>query len=220
MESLLENLNGILQQIEKVQGLIDSGKEINFLQLKATCYQISILKESIEKSIYKTTRMDAHELVSSPHFQKIKAFFDKEIRPLSEASFKDPGFSGLLFTEMYPLLVSLKEVCHQLRVLFIEKKIDINYTDEYIQFKEDKKQASNKQLIEKVERSIEQYFLSEGEARGSTLAIIERSDPRLLHAHIPAPLNDYRLEYYYEKEKGIITFLRIARAKDLGYKGH
>lgn len=218
MESLLEDLKSIRIEINKAKKLlINPPKEQKLLRLKASLYQVLLLREKIQTKVYATKKDKLIQIINDSTFENLKLYFDKNIKNLGD---EDDEIYLFLKEEVIPLLNHFEDVCNNLEQILIPEKIKIIYGEEYNSFINDKKNASVRVIIEKVKDAIINYWLSGGEARGNTLAITDRKDVRLLHAHLPAPIDDYRLVYYYEREKQTLTFLRIARARDLGYTGH
>ncbi len=218
MEFLLDELKFLFKEIQQVKRLLASPfEQQKLLSLKASLYQICIHKERLQTRVYETKNEDAIKIIKDTAWNNLKEYFDRDMRSLEG---EDSDLYFIIKDELNPLLVSFEASCSILKEIFTLKQIKMSYGAEYLAFLENKKNVSNRKMIEKVKQNIIKYWISGGEARGSTLAITDRNNPRLLHAHIPAPLDDYRLEYYYEKDKQAFTFLRIARARDLGYSGH
>ena len=216
MDSLKQLLSSALEELENIRTILNSLKNPDtFMHLKTSFYRLSLKKEQIQIQVYQTKKESAIVLVQSSFFQALKQYFDKNLRDLNEL---DDELFIIMKEELQPLLRDFEESSKQLLQLFKEAKLNIVYEQEYKDFIDNKKNP--RELIKKVERNIINYLESGNPIRANTLTITDRADPRLLHAHIPAPMDDYRILYFYNEKERIIRFLKVARGKELGFANH
>ncbi|MDP3727921.1 MAG: hypothetical protein Q8R18_00560 [bacterium] len=214
---LEEKIQHCITKIEEVKLLLKIKKD--FKELKARMYELL----AIFSEIYEQTNIEnpnLARLIEWPLSQEINSYFQKEISPLTEKEVNSNKeiYFPLFEDDLIPRLEIMKKAYTKLKEVISEAKIEIFYDSKYI--KEKKDFPAQQALINKVENEIIQYLKKGGKLRKNTLTITDRTNIKLLHAHVPAPLDDYRIQYLYEKEKKQITFLRFARGKDLGYSNH
>lgn len=215
--ALEEKLQQCIAKIEEVKFLIKKRNNLN--EFKARVYElIELSSELLEKTNIEDPNLI--KLLERPLLQEINAYFTKEILPLTgkEVDSHKEIYFPLFEEDLLPRLESMKQGYTQLKEIISEARIKVFYDKLYL--KEKTNFPAQQTLINKIEQDIIRYLKQGGQSRKNTLTITDRTNPKLLHAHVPSPLDDYRIQYLYEKEKKQITFLRFARGKDLGYSGH
>lgn len=215
--ALEEKIQCYIILIEELKYFIK--KRNNFKDFKAKFYELITLSSVIEKEVNMKYPILA-KLLELPLLQELRNYFTKEIFPLTENevnSNREIYFP--LFEEDIPAKLEILKIAYtKVREIISKKGIEIIHEKQYL--KEKSKFPGQESLINKVEQQIITYLEQGGKARKNTLTITDRVNPELMHAHIPAPLDDYRIQYIYEKEVKKVTFLRFARGRDLNYSGH
>ena len=211
-------ISDILIRLKQIE---DSINNQNTILLKSASFVIRRDIEDLIIIIAKEGSNQEKSIVSAHEFYEFVNFIEAEILLLSHDEINSDQFYFKLFKdEFFPTSIIVKDKIKELLELISLDPITVKHSSTY-----DRKLKKNPYLgashtIKKTEISIINYFEKGGKIGQSNYAKISREDT-ILHSWIPAPMDDYRIEYIFNPQKREILFLDIGRAgADLGYSGH
>ncbi len=224
MLTIEEEIKSARLKIEEIKAILKkkSRSTKDFTTLKASFYQLIVLETTIKEKVYQKKDNSLNAIVNNPIFTEVVQYYTQNIDKmvLKEISEDLETYYNIFEEELVPLLQNLERMLEELEKELTPSQITVIYNDEYKKAMKGGVCLANKGTIKKKEQEIIVYWTTHEKGRQSSVALGNRDDPQSFHAHLPSPIDDYRIEYRHEKELKKLTFLRFGRARDLGYSGH
>lgn len=216
---VIEDLTlSIRQKISTLILMLNSNNLQNFKSLN-----FEINREMIQLKIEILAKKDKNliNIISLPDYQNYLDYYTREIEPITPINLEEGNgiYLSLFKEELIPKLELILVIINRiLEFVLPTKNIVVIKSNKYLNKLQSKTYIAKKELLERTEFKIINFFASGGRAGFSELAKVDSSRKTdNLHARIPRPLDNHRIIYSWVPSKKTIIFEDIGTHTEVGF---